>query len=408
MPHKKKSIIVLAPRPPYPVIGGDRLRIYKICEELCKYYSVTLLTQTENKYFIKERHSESKIFDEIKIVYHPRWRSILQSILAFASGRPAQVGYFSCSKLKKIYEELKKSHDATLCHLVRAADPVNTGSHPLFLEMTDAISLNYFRVSEQRKNFFLKVLYKFEASKLYKYEQEMIRLFDKTFLVSAVDRDFIAQKKCNKIIIASNGVEANLLDFRRERQVKDKCVIAFIGNMRSIQNRDACEYFAGRVLPILLETRRVEFRVIGQIDNKTAIRLKKYAGTTVTGTVESIAEAAADVNLAVCSVRMAAGVQNKLLEYMALGIPAVSSAMGLEGLGVLPGKHILHADTPEQFVEQIEWIIKNPQAAASMAKNARDFVVKHHSWSAQLRPMVDAIRSTLKSDALETERDAEK
>ena len=66
MPQKKKSIIVLAPRPPYPVIGGDRLRIYKICEELSKYYSVTLLAQTENKYFIKERHSESKIFDEIK------------------------------------------------------------------------------------------------------------------------------------------------------------------------------------------------------------------------------------------------------------------------------------------------------------------------------------------------------
>src|SRR5690606_24456626 len=104
-----------------------------------------------------------------------------------------------------------------------------------------------------------------------------------------------------------------------------------IGNLMSEQNFDACVYFAECVLPRLVDFR---FQIIGRIPSNKAAALSRLPRVDVVGEVRSVAERAAGAFAAVCPVRIGAGVQNKLLEYLAMGIPAVSTSIGMEGLEI--------------------------------------------------------------------------
>jgi glycosyltransferase involved in cell wall biosynthesis len=89
--------------------------------------------------------------------------------------------------------------------------------------------------------------------------------------------------------------------------------------------------------------------------------------------------------------------QNKLLEYMALGIPAVTSPVGLEGLQATPGVHLLLAETPQDWVDHICWLLQSPDHGKSIASAARNLVERCYSWEALIAPLRVAIAKRLRS-----------
>ena len=115
--------------------------------------------------------------------------------------------------------------------------------------------------------------------------------------------------------------------------------------------------FAEAVLPLLRKRADYRFRIVGSIAPALAEQFRAYDGVDVTGRVESVAQAAADGAIGVCPMRIGAGVQNKILEYMALGLPVVTTSLGYEGLGAESGRDLLIADTPGEFVSRIERLV---------------------------------------------------
>jgi glycosyltransferase involved in cell wall biosynthesis len=97
----------------------------------------------------------------------------------------------------------------------------------------------------------------------------------------------------------------------------------------------------------------------------------------------------------VCPMRLGAGIQNKLLEYMALGLPAVSTTIGLEGLSARPGLELEVADEPETFSRHLIDLLSDRARAEAMAILARNYVAAHHSWKIVSTPMVQAINDRL-------------
>jgi glycosyltransferase involved in cell wall biosynthesis len=81
-------------------------------------------------------------------------------------------------------------------------------------------------------------------------------------------------------------------------------------------------------------------------------------------------------------------VQNKILEYMALGLPVVATSLAHEGLGARSGDDLLIADTPEEFVKRVEWLVAHESAAREMAGRAREFVEREHEWASMTAPLV--------------------
>ena len=145
--NPKKKILVLTPRYPFPVIGGDKLRIYKICQELSKYYDLTLLTLIDDIQDLTIPHDE-EVFKYVHKIYLPKIKSFFNVLLALPTSTPLQVAYYKSDNFKQKLNELLPAYDATLSHLIRVGHYAKDVNGVNFLEMTDAISLNYKRVRE--------------------------------------------------------------------------------------------------------------------------------------------------------------------------------------------------------------------------------------------------------------------
>ena len=392
----KKKILVLTPRFPYPVIGGDRLRIFEICRELSKTYSLTLLSLCENKNEIVMNIPNDGVFSSIHRVLLPKWNSYLNCLLALPTTTPLQVAYYKSTKFSQLVDELSLEHDLILPHLIRMADYVKNIDKPKVLEMTDAISMNYSRVIETKNNAGLKgYIYKIEQSRLNRYEKEIPHNFDHSVFVSQFDKDFLftTSDECyQNILVCSNGVDLSSLPYDFSPRTKE---VVFIGNMFSAQNFDAAMWFAKECLPVLRKHGDYIFKVIGRIKPEGEQKLKRIDGVVVTGAVNNVVPHARGAIAGICSVRLAAGVQNKILEYMALGLPSITTATGLEGLDSLPEQDILIADTPDEFTQQILRIDNDAEFAKFLSVNAFNYVQNSHSWSGKLSPVTVAINNLL-------------
>jgi glycosyltransferase involved in cell wall biosynthesis len=257
--------------------------------------------------------------------------------------------------------------------------------------MTDAISMNYKRVRELRKVRGLKSwVYRFEADRLLRYERSVLEEFSAVTLVSALDRDFLLDGRSgDNILVCSNGVDLEALPFR-DRRISEP-VVAFIGNMTSIQNLDACFYFAEEILPLVRERLQCTFRVVGRIKPGDVRRLSAFEGVEVLCNVANVAAAVGNARVGVAPVRLGAGVQNKVLEYMALGLPVITSPVALEGLQAREGVDLLVAATPEEYVSQLESLWRDEGLRAALAASGFRYVKGHHSWARRLQPLVDTL-----------------
>ncbi len=386
-------LLVLAPRYPYPVIGGDRLRIHHLCAVLAASYRLTLLSMSEEPAGSIPAPPEG-IFEEVETVPLKRWRSRLNCLFALPTREPLQLAYYSSPAFAERVAELAPRHDAILCHLIRAADYALPFDMPRILEMTDAISLNYKRVKETASPVKVRsLIYGLEQARLEAFEREIVDRFDAAVLVSDTDRRFLFADdpaRAEKVMVCSNGVDTADLPFQFSRACTDR--IVFIGNVTTLQNLDAVEWFATDVLPkIAAERPGVVFEVVGHIGRRESRRLSAFPRVRVIGDVPSIAPAVAGAAVAVCPVRLGAGVQNKLLEYMALGLPSVTTKVGLEGIAAEPNRHLLLADSAQEMARAVLRVLTDRRLAWKLAAAARSFVERNHRWAGQFSPLVRQI-----------------
>lgn len=388
----KKRILVLTPRFPYPVIGGDRLRIYKLCERLSEKYELILLSLCDNHSELDAKIDDD-VFTEIHRVYLPKYLSYFNVIKAFFSSKPLQVAYYNSKIFKRKYEELVQGTDAVFCHLIRVADYVKDTNVIKFIDMTDAISLNYKRVKDiAPKRSYKALIYSFEQKRLEKYERKIAHFFNLTTFISPVDRDFLYPLPSKNIQVVKNGVDLEQLSYRKRIIESSRPVeLIFIGNMFSMQNMDAALFFASKILPELSKDFNVVFKIIGRITEKDKKTLNSYKNTIAVGTVDNINFSTKNGHIGICSVRLGAGVQNKILEYMALGLPCITSSVGLEGIGATANQEIIVADTISDYKNALEKLINDKVFYNQIALNAHDFVYNNYSWKSKLSSFMNAV-----------------
>ncbi|HET8696647.1 MAG TPA: glycosyltransferase family 4 protein [Gammaproteobacteria bacterium] len=396
---ERPRLLVLAPRYPYPIIGGDRLRIHHVCAQLAERYRLTLLCLCDRS-DDKAPPPPAGIFDRVEKIVLPRWQSRLNCLLALPTRVPLQLAYYWSKAFERRVAELAPQHDAILCHLIRLAEYALPFDMPRVLEMTDAISLNYSRVKQKAAPARLRsLIYGFEQTRLEAFERQIVDRFDAAVLVSHVDRQFLFSGDPNreqKVMVCSNGVDTDELPYRFSPESSGR--IVFIGNSTTLQNFDGIDWFAREVLP-RVRARRPDavLEVVGHCGPTESERLGALEAVRVVGGVPSIARAAAGADVGVCPIRVGAGVQNKLLSYMALGLPSVTTSVGLEGVAARPGAEVLVADTPAAMASAVLELMTNRLRARTVAEAARAFVERQHRWPAQLEPLVQRLGQLLRA-----------
>lgn len=383
----KPRLLVLTPRFPYPPIGGDRLRIYRLCKHLAVDLDLTLLSMCCTSEEMQCPLPQDGIFQRIERIFHSRRRRLFGFLRVFPSSTPLQIGYYRNADFLRRLNELTLSHDGVLAHLIRTGDYILPFPGPRFLEMTDAISLSYSRTHDHRISSLLwAAIYRKDARRLLDYERNLIANMDLTVLASAVDRDFLVPEEGReRTLICSNGVDTEAFPFHFSH---DGATIVFIGNITAYHNIDAILYFADRILPQVRHRHpQARLKVAGRIKSKMQRRLQRFPGVHVTGPVDSVPDAVRGACVGVCPVRFGAGIQNKLLEYMALGIPAVTSPIGLEGIEATPGRDLLLARSPEEWCDEVCRLLQDRDLARTIALAGRELVERHYSWESRIAPL---------------------
>ena len=378
-----KKILVVTTKFPFPLFSGDKLRIYNIFKYLSKKNKVDLIyTEPKENFKKKIRFIDKTIF--IKTRRIEKYFNILFFLMM---GKPLQVGYFFSSEMRAKINEIKKNYDAIIFHLIRSVEflPKNYEGTKI-LEMTDLISKNYSQLYK-KLNFInpLKYLYLIEQVLLEKYEKKIAESFDRIVLVSKRDGKYfsIGNKVKKRVQIISNGTDIKKKKYNFKKKNKD---IIFIGNINYLPNKIACHDFIKTTMPKLeMKGINITFKIIGQTSNLLKFYLARFKNVEVYNNIISPEKLCRNAICGISNLSVVTGIQNKIMEYMRIGLPTIISEKCFDNLNFIKNKDLLVYKNQDEFVEQIVKLKTKKLFAKKISKNCYEKIRSKYTWEKSLK-----------------------
>ncbi|MBI1804268.1 MAG: glycosyltransferase [Ignavibacteriae bacterium] len=375
-------ILFLTSRLPYPPYRGDKLRTWNLIKQISKKHEITLLSFIQDK---SERKwiDELKVYcKEIQVVHLPLRKSLMNCLMAIAKATPFQVAYFLSGKMKWEIEKTIKciQPDVIHTHLIRMAPYAAEYSHiPQVIDQTDSISLYLNRFKTFQRNPLGRFLIGIEYKRMLDYETILSR-FNRVLVCSDLDRRAIIEVTPEALVeIIENGVDIATLPTGRQIRPEPFRII-FTGNMSYFPNAHGARFFVNEIFPIIKKQQpATTLYIVGQ-NPPASVRSLAGEDVIVTGFVKDIYLEYQKSSVAIAPIRFGAGTQYKILESLALGIPTVSTSIGVNGIGLHAGKEILLADDPEQFAAAVLRLFKDPSLREMLSRNSSQLIREHFNW----------------------------
>jgi len=374
-------LMVILSRVPYPLEKGDKLRAYHLVKRLARKHEIYLFCLSDGPTAQEHLDHLHQFCAHIEVVRIERWRIVLKLFSAIFSRLPFQVAYFHHRKAQRrinaALEQFRPEH--ILCQLVRTTEYVReVHDVPKTLDYMDTLSKGLERRSEMAPTL-LAPLFRAETRRLIRYENLMLDLFDHSVIISAQDREYIYHPWRDRIAVIPNGVDSEHFTPRHGRQDHD---IVFTGTMNYPPNIDSALYLAQQILPLVRRTRPNTTLLISGVAPSQSVR---DLGRTdplihVSGWVKDIRDSYASARLFVAPMQIGTGLQNKLLEAMAMRIPCITSTLANNAVGARPGDAILVGNSPEEYAAHILHLLDDPAERARIAENGYQFIRSQFDW----------------------------
>jgi sugar transferase (PEP-CTERM/EpsH1 system associated) len=373
------KIFVLLSRFPYPLEKGDKLRAYHQIKELSKKNEIILCAISDCKVPQSSIDELSKYCSSIEVIRLFKlkiyWNLLIQLLF---SNNSLQVSYFYNKQAHKKIDSLlnKYNPDHIYCQLIRVAEYVRKSKIKKTLDYMDALARGMERRIENAP-FYLKPFLKLETTRLKRYEHFIFNDFDNSTIISTQDRDLIVNIKNNSIKVVPNGVDYSMFKYRESEKKYD---LIFTGNMAYPPNVDCAVFLANEVMPLVWKKHpAIKLAIVGATPDARVLALKNDK-IIVTGWVEDMSEYYAASKIFVAPMQIGTGLQNKLLEAMAMKLPCVTSSLANNALGAEHNKSALIGENSNDYANFIVSLIENKELCNSLAENGYQFVKQNYTW----------------------------
>lgn len=371
-------IFFILPRVPYPTEKGDKLRAFHQIRQLSKRHEIILCALNDGDLHDDALPVLKKYVTAIHILPVSKLTIFFSLLKTFFSRKPLQVGYFynrsTAGEIHRLIRQYRPDH--IFCQLIRVAEYVKDINLPKTLDYQDVFSKGIER-RIATSPFYLKPFLKIEYNRLLTYEREVFDRFDHKVIISAPDRDLIPHPNRKEIMVVANGVDTEFFHPLDREKTYD---LVFTGNMGYPPNINSAEFLVNRILPALTD-RQPGLRVlIAGASPHLRVQSLKSGQVTVTGWVADIRECYAAARIFIAPMQLGTGLQNKILEAMAMKIPCITSPLAFQALNAREGTDILVASTPQEYAAHILSLLSDPEKAARIADNGYRFVQDNYNW----------------------------
>lgn len=384
-------VLIIADYLPFPLIGGDRIRIYNLLRRVAYHNEVflaTFLEKPEDADGIHHLQEFCTRVETVKIQQRSRL-SRMPGIISYAlTGKPPELKLLYSEELIDKIQQLGSKIDFNIVQIEHSrmglyldAIPRNSNWKSILM-FHNFTSQQYERVSHLDQSLGKKIRHWINSRTMGYWEPRYAENFDCCTTVSVDDQHSLMKANPRlKVEVIPNGVDIvqyQQLNLPKENELPS---IMFIGNMAYPPCVDAVLYFCREIFPYIMRSNRVvDFWIVGRDPPAEVLEL---AGDRVhvTGRVEDVVPYYRQSTVCVVPLRAGGGTRLKILEAMALGRPVVTTTIGCEGLDVIDGVHLLIADTPEKFAEKTLSLLSDRQLSQDICANARKLVVTKYDWN---------------------------
>jgi glycosyltransferase involved in cell wall biosynthesis len=380
-----KKVLFLTYRFPYPISGGDRLKSYHLLRHLSEISEVDLISLDEWGTATHENLQHIKKFaSTVTVVPFNKTAAIKRAALSLVSKTPVEIAWYNSPQMQEVVDIAlgSKRYDLIVCFFMRTAEYVKDITHtPKILIAEDSRILADERASEK---FSLSAEYfvrKNDAAKLRTYEPEMMRHFEMTTFVAKPDEERVLREDSNlKTAILSNGVDTNGYSFY---EGKKENTILFAGHLGIYHNRMMAERILTRIYPKIRERSPETKLIIAGQDPDESLRnlVQATPGAQLEGNVRDLQSYYQKAAIFIHPQSIGAGIQNKLLESMAIGTPVITTAIGASGIeGVINHQHVVVSENDEEFVSSAISLLGDTEECSHLAVNARKLIEQRYTW----------------------------
>lgn len=389
------DILFIAHRIPYPPDRGDKIRAFNILKHLSSRKRVHVVAFADDSNDLKQKKGLKAYTASQSIIWRakPRWIAALQALV---QRRPVSLTAFENRPVREAVEAVLARHAIDTIFVYSSQMAQYLPAKPrqqVIMDFVDMDSAKFEAYAKSSRGLTQWMMQR-EAGLLLAHDRGVAGRVDTSLFVSEEEAAlFRTRTAARRVFAVENGIDTEFFDpaacFKQIESADS--LIVFTGQMDYRPNIEAVTWFAETILPhVRLAHPNARFAIVGRNPTDAVKALGREPGVIVTGAVDDVRGWLAAAAVVVAPLKLARGVQNKVLEAMAMARPVVASAAAAEGID--HGNTIRLGSTVGEIADAVSALLADPDAANALGAAARAQVKRRYGWKARLR-VLDTILS---------------
>ncbi len=383
------KILFVSHRIPYPPNKGDKLRAFHILKHLAQKHEVDLACVSDNKQDLSYVADLKPYCGDISAVYISPFESRLNYLRYLFSKFPITLGHFYSGQFKRQLNSLiaQGKYDLICVFSVAMSQYVLEVDHiPKLLDLVDADCQKWLSYAEYAK-FPLSFIYRLEGKRTREYEKAVCPKFTACTVVSEAEKHILEQfVPADNLHVVANGIDQKPYRPYADYKKPEEQNLLFVGGMFYFAYIDGILHFYNHAFEHIKKAfPKLKFYIVGADPAPEVLKLANDPNVRVTGFVDDLMPYLKKATVYVVPLRMAPGIQNKILEAMAMNIPVVSTSAAIQGIDAKPGRDVIVADDPKSFADGVIRLLKEPQLRHDLIQNAKKLIDEKYDWQKNLK-----------------------